>query len=266
MTLVQQFLSYLGEHIGDAYVWGARGQCLTDMSDPEPWIRNKETSSTNAERAIRYMKKAGKRPLYAFDCSGLICGFLMAKGLSGRVNSRTMYAKSKRIHRDELQPGDLVFRYRDKDKPGGGTYKYIYHVGVYVGNDKVIESKGRDDGVVMRGINASGPAYWNEYGRWDIISGDAKEDEPEQAVPAAPKKIELTSPMMRGDDIKALQTALNALGYDAGDADGIAGKNTIAAIQRFAGDYTNAGETELPEVLQATVSVDGKIYVGTLKK
>lgn len=266
MTLIQQFISYLGEHIGDAYVWGARGQCLTDMSDPERWIRNKETSSTNTERAMRFIAKSAKKPLYAFDCSGLICGFLMAKGLSGRVNSRTMYAKSKRIHRDELQPGDLVFRYRDKDKSGGGTYKYIYHVGVYVGNDKVIESKGRDDGVVMRGINASGPAYWNEYGRWDIISGDAKEDAPKEETPAVAKKIELTTPMMRGNDIKALQTALNALGYDAGDADGIAGKNTIAAIRRFAGDYANAGEKELPEVLQATVSVDGKIYVGTLKK
>lgn len=265
MTLVQQFLSYLGEHIGDAYVWGARGQCLDDLNIPK-FVKNSETSTENYERAMRFIAKSTKKPLYAFDCSGLICGFLMAKGLSGRVNSRTMYAESTRIHRDELQPGDLVFRYRDKDKSGGGTYKYIYHVGVYVGNDKVIESKGRDDGVVLRGINASGPAYWNEYGRWDIISGAAKEDEPEQAVPAAPKIIELTSPMMRGDDIKALQTALNALGYDAGDADGIAGKNTIAAIRRFAGDYANAGGTELPEALQATVSVDGKIYVGTLKK
>lgn len=79
------------------------------------------------------------------------------------------------------------------------------------------------------------------------------------------KKIELTSPMMRGEDIKALQTALNALGYDAGDPDGIAGKNTIAAIQRFAQAHSMA-LTELPGILQATVSVDGKIYVGTLKK
>lgn len=264
MTLIQQFIAYLGEHLGDAYVWGARGQCLDDLNIVK-FVKNSETSTENYERAMRFIAKSAKKPLYAFDCSGLICGFLMAKGLSGRVNSRTMYAKSKRIHRDELQPGDLVFRYRDKKRDGGGTYKYIYHVGVYVGNDKVIESKGRDDGVVMRGINASGPAYWNEYGRWDIISGAAKEDEPEQEVPAAPKKIELTSPMMRGDDIKALQTALNALGYDAGDADGIAGKNTIAAIQRFAQDYA-AIEGELPNVLQATVSVDGKIYVGTLKK
>ena len=265
MTLIQQFISYLGEHLGAAYVWGARGQCLDDLNIAK-LVKNSETTTENYERAMRFIAKSTKKPLYAFDCSGLICGFLMAKGLSGRVNSRTMYAKSKRIHRDELQPGDLVFRYRDKKRDGGGTYKYIYHVGVYVGNDKVIESKGRDDGVVMRGINASGPAYWNEYGRWDIISGDAKEDAPKEETPAVAKKIELTTPMMRGDDIKALQTALNALGYDAGDADGIAGKNTIAAIRRFAGDYTNAGETELPELLQATVSVDGKIYVGTLKK
>ena len=79
------------------------------------------------------------------------------------------------------------------------------------------------------------------------------------------KKVELTTPMMRGDDIKALQTALNALGYDAGDADGIAGKNTIAAIRAFCQAHSMA-PTELPDVLQATVSVDGKIYVGTLKK
>ena len=265
MTLIQQFIAYLGEHLGDAYVWGARGQCLDELNIVK-FVKNSETSTENYERAMRFIAKSTKKPLYAFDCSGLICGFLMAKGLSGRVNSRTMYAKSKRIHRDELQPGDLVFRYRDKKRDGGGTYKYIYHVGVYVGNDKVIESKGRDDGVVLRGINAGGPAYWNEYGRWDIISGDAKEDAPKEETPAVAKKIELTTPMMRGDDIKALQTALNALGYNAGDPDGIAGKNTIAAIQRFTGDYANAGETELPNVLQATVSVDGKIYVGTLKK
>lgn len=47
------------------------------------------------------------------------------------------------------------------------------------------------------------------------------------------KKIELTTPMMRGEDIKALQTPLTP-GYNAGDPDGIAGKNTVAAIQRFA--------------------------------
>ena len=79
------------------------------------------------------------------------------------------------------------------------------------------------------------------------------------------KKVELTTPMMRGDDIKALQTALNSLGYDAGDPDGIAGKNTIAAIQRFAQAHSMA-PTELPDVLQVSVSVDGKIYVGTVKK
>ena len=79
------------------------------------------------------------------------------------------------------------------------------------------------------------------------------------------KKVELTTPMMRGDDIKTLQTALNALGYNAGDPDGIAGKNTIAAIRAFC-QARSMAPTELPDVLQVSVSVDGKIYVGTAKR
>lgn len=264
MTLIDQFIAFLEEHLGDAYVWGARGQCLDDL-DVQKFVEEKETSTENCNRAMAFITNSAKKPLYAFDCSGLICGFLMAKGLSGRVNSRTMYAKSTRIRRDELQPGDLVFRYKyKKNADGVGTYKYIYHVGVYVGNDKVIESKGRDDGVVMRGINAGGPAYWNEYGRWDIISGEAKEDASREESPAAAKKVELTSPMMRGNDIRALQTALNALGYDAGDVDGIAGKTTIAAVRIFCKTHNMAQPAELPSTMQ--VSADGKIYIGTVKK
>lgn len=264
-AIVTQFLAYLGEHIGDAYIWGARGQCL-DTIDIAAFVKKSETSTENYNRAMKFIANSTKKPLYAFDCSGLICGFLMARGLSGRVNSRTIYAKSTRIRRDELQPGDLVFRYKDKKRADGvGTYKYIYHVGVYVGNDRVIESKGRDDGVVLRGINASGPAYWNEYGRWDVISGEAKEDITKEDIPAVAKKIELTSPMMRGDDIKALQTALTALGYDAGDADGIAGKNTIAALEAFCEAHSTAKAAELPDTLQVSVDVDGKTYAGTVQ-
>ena len=123
MTLIQQFIAYLGEHLGDAYVWGARGQCLDNLNIAK-FVKNSETSAENYERAMRFIAKSTKKPLYAFDCSGLICGFLMAKGLSGRVNSRTMYAKSKRIHRDELQPGDLVFF------NGRAVGKRVGHVGI----------------------------------------------------------------------------------------------------------------------------------------
>ena len=35
-----------------------------------------DTSRANAERALAYIKKAAKTPLYAFDCSGLIIHWL----------------------------------------------------------------------------------------------------------------------------------------------------------------------------------------------
>ena len=133
----------------------------------------------------------------------------------------------------------------------------MVHVGVYVGGGYTIEAKGRDDGVCKRKLS---DGNWTHWGRLALL----QQEEDKEEVKAR-KIITLTSPMMRGDDIKALQTALNSLGYDAGDADGIAGKNTVAAIRAFCQAHSMA-PIELPNVLQATVSVDGKIYVGTLKK
>ncbi|WP_030562264.1 C40 family peptidase [Streptomyces aureocirculatus] len=65
----------------------------------------------------------------AFDCSGLTQAAYRAAGVS---LPRTTYAQidtGRRVSRTELQPGDLVFFY-----PG------ISHVGLYVGNGKMIHA------------------------------------------------------------------------------------------------------------------------------
>lgn len=258
MSRVTGFIEYLESHVGDMYVWGAQGQQVDSMSDPYAWIERRETSDVNYNRATYFMEKAEKRPLYAFDCSGLIVHYIsdIKHWMKGDTNAQGLYRMCGENRgyagKTPMLAGDLVFKYSESSKK-------MVHVGVYVGDGYTIEAKGRDDGVCKRKLS---DGNWTHWGRLPLLQAD----DPEETEEKVAKKIELTSPMMRGEDIKALQTALNALGYDAGDADGIAGKNTIAAIQRFAGDYANAGETELPEVLQATVSVDGKIYVGTLKK
>lgn len=46
----------------------------------------------------------------------------------------------------------------------------IHHVGVYLGNQLVAEAMGRDNGVVVRDINASGANYWNRYGDLKILA------------------------------------------------------------------------------------------------
>ena len=51
------------------------------------------------------------------------------------------------------------------------------------------------------------------------------------------RTLYLTNPFMRGDDVLALQSRLNALGFDAGRADGIFGPDTDEAIRSFQKEY-----------------------------
>ena len=255
MSRRTDFIYWLKYHVGDMYVWGAQGECVSNMSSSEAqnWIRKMETSTTNANRAIDFMKKSSKLPLYAFDCSGLIMKFLMERGYyKSDMSSRGLYSACEKIDRSDLEPGDLVFRHNGER---------IHHVGVYVGDNMVIESKGRDDGVVMRLIDASGKSYWNRYGRLAVITDEEVSDKP--------IVVTMSDPMMRGAEIKVLQTALNSLGYDCGTADGIAGKKTLAAIAQFVEAHDTDGEDvpdEVPSTGECYVVIGGRKFKGDIKE
>lgn len=176
MSIRQKFIDYLHAQVGCIYVWGAQGE--TDIS--EAWIRKKETGDSNAKRAISLWKKRiaqGMENIAAYDCSGLIMKFLIDEGLyKSDMSSRGLYSAAQKLDkRTELQPGDLVFRHNGER---------IHHVGVFVGNGMAIEAKGRDDGVVLRLMDASGKSYWNRYGRLSVIAEEEKE--PEQDAPCYP--------------------------------------------------------------------------------
>ena len=51
------------------------------------------------------------------------------------------------------------------------------------------------------------------------------------------RPLYLTHAPMRGDDVATLQARLNALGFDAGRADGIFGRDTDAAVRAFQREY-----------------------------
>ena len=174
---LNEFIEYLESHVGDAYVWGSQSECISDMDNPYAWIRRMETSDKNADRAIAFVKKATKNPLYAFDCSGLGMYWIynLKKISSGDISSNGMYGKCEKITKAELRKGDWVFRHN-------GTK--VYHIGYVVDDDlNVIESMGRDVGVVKRPLNASGSSYWNKFGRpiWvfpELSKEPAANDEP----------------------------------------------------------------------------------------
>jgi cell wall-associated NlpC family hydrolase len=75
----------------------------------------------------------GTGPLY--DCSGLTQAAYAAAGVRLRRTSREQYWDGPRVALGELQPGDLVFYAHDVTDPGT-----IHHLGLYVGNGRMIEA------------------------------------------------------------------------------------------------------------------------------
>ena len=220
---IGSFVTYLKKEAenGSIYVWGAQGE--SDIS--ESWIKKKETSTENANRAVKLWKKrvnAGYKNIRAFDCSGLGMYYLqnIAGAYSSDANANTLMNDkcSKITKRSALKKGDWVFRVNSSGR--------AYHIGYIVTDDlQVIEAKGRDDGVVKRGIDASGSSYWNAYGRPKIFDIEA-----DWTVSRLLKK---TSPMMRGADVSELQRRLKAAGCDCGEIDGIFGKKTRNAVKAY---------------------------------
>lgn len=167
MTRIEEFEALLRSQVNRGiYVWGGNGENLCEMKDPEAWIRDKETSAENAERAIklyRRRKAAGLKEIQAFDCSGLVYWALKTLGLIEHdASSRGLYKLCTPIDEHELKPGDLVFH-------DDGTQ--IVHVGAWVTGENQIEARGRDVGVVL---NKRKTGYWNRFGRYEKLQEDSQ--------------------------------------------------------------------------------------------
>ena len=90
--------------------------------------------------ATRYVgvpyRWGGESPGTGFDCSGLTMAVYRINGLNLPRSSRQQWTVGRRIHRSQLQKGDLVFF-----ATRGG--KRISHVGIYTGGDKFLHAPGR---------------------------------------------------------------------------------------------------------------------------
>jgi hypothetical protein len=147
------------------YVWGGDGEDLLAMTDPEAWIRKKEFSTKDAKRAINLFNKRkaeGINPIRAFDCSGLVywCN-KQAKIGYGDKSADGYWKECDPV--SALEAGDLVFHHNGVK---------CTHVGIYNGDGWVIESFGRDDGVVKTHWSSRKIGYWNRQGRLRKLEDD----------------------------------------------------------------------------------------------
>ncbi len=191
---------------GWGYIWGKRGQI---------WTQANQDAATRAQTVQYGQKWVGKR---VSDCSGLFAWAFKELGGSIYHGSNTIWKKycssqGKITPGMSLRPGTAVFQESNGNR---------YHIGLYAGNNVVIEARGTNSGVVE-----SSPSDWDEWGELkDVDYSDADGE-----VLVTPRKTLQSG--SRGALVRTLQETLNALGYQAGTVDGVFGPNTRAAVLSF---------------------------------
>ena len=224
--MVDQFIEYLQEQVGQPYVWGGQHTKLT----PENYVRiieRKEAGrggysdgTSYAQAAIDFCKRkfdAGASVLYAYDCSGLGCYWLynLAHLYKCDVNANTMMGRCM-LKDEPPKRGWWVFRL---------SGQRASHIGYMIDDEYLIEAKGRKYGVVKTRFRAKDWACWGipKVFEKELTSAPAPEPEP-APVPerfveviggsvnvrtADSKKGRILFTAHRGDTFPFLATALS---------------------------------------------------------
>lgn len=109
-----------------------------------------KVAKSHLNTGIKY-KWGGKSGLN-LDCSGYISVVLNEIGAPidrYDTNAEKYYSDSEQVSRDELEIGDLVF-WHDKT---GKKHAEIYHIGIYVGNDTLIDCSTEHKGLGTRKVS-----------------------------------------------------------------------------------------------------------------
>ena len=152
--MLNEFIAYLKEQVGQPYLWGGQHTKLTP-SNYISVITKKEAKEENQKLVEAYYKKkfdSGIDVLYAYDCSGLGVYWLynLQHIYKSDVNANTMMGRCVDLDTPEPpEKGWWVFRLDGKR---------AVHIGYMIDNEYLIEAKGRRYGVVV--------TKWRE-GDWD---------------------------------------------------------------------------------------------------
>ena len=215
--LIDDYVDYLNKELkaNSVYIWGAQGQRTLDLTveDIKKMDSTDPTGKSSTQIVLNFIGKcitAGKdmTKSRAFDCSGLSMYYLIANSIFlSDMTAEDLRKNCTDVGSKYRQKGDLVFVLNSAGK--------ATHVGSVVDDDYVIESRGKDYGVVKykfaeRSWNLVGRPNWWEY--------------------AVTRELKLTSPYMKGNDVGQLQARLTCLGYPCGTIDDVFGSKTQSAL------------------------------------
>lgn len=222
--MLNEFIKYLTEQIGQPYLWGGQHTKLTPDNYVEIIHKREDgrgkyaDGTTYAEASIAFCKKKfdqGATVLYAYDCSGL--GMYWIQNLQHIWNDKTadgmMRCCTELIRSEPPERGWWVFKQNDRGK--------ATHIGYMVDNEYLIEAKGRKFGVVKTKWREKDWSIWGIPSIFydEIVNPPQPEPpEPEPPTPPEPERyVEVVGGTVR---VRAADRALSKKLFTArrGDA------------------------------------------------
>lgn len=236
--LINKFKYALDERWG--YIWGTSGQLWTSAKQEQKIAYMVSTYGKNWKKIVEskqdtyyYAALYGAKWInhYVADCSGLFrwafkeLGYDIAHG-SNSIYDRYCTEKGKLNDslKKTLLPGTAVFT-GDANSHG--------HIGLYVGNGKVIEASGTQAGVCTSNLSAGKWTYYGLLKNVDYTIAQTGEIPTQSDI--------LKSTLRKGDKgslVKEMQERLLELGYSLPKygADGSFGNETLTALKAFQKD------------------------------
>lgn len=254
-----EFARWLGERAdaGDGYIMCAVGE---DPKTLNEWYFSGQYSGRQLQQAYEWRDTAQR----VFDCQGMADGYVSEMtGKKVNVRARNNYASWCSVR----GTGDIP---AERRVPGAAVFMdngdYVHHVGFLekpVREDRpegdwwVVEARGVMHGVVRTKLSQRN---WNKWG-WMTKYFEYAEPVVDDTMPAYGWRNLMRGTV--GEDVKALQGDLIALGYSCGKwgADGEFGNATYNALKAFQHDHGLvmdgiAGEKTFAE-LDALLKEDG---------
>ena len=185
------------------------------------WTQEKQNATTNV-----YAKQYGQKWVghYVADCSGLFSWAFNQLGGYMYHGSNTMWNKyctaqgklvnGKRSDGQTLKPGTAVFKLKGTNDRS--------HVGLYIGNDEVIEASSTETGVITTKITNSKWAEWGELKGVDYTTqatnvsmvGSAVVNDVKVALRAGPsKKDAVLLRVNKGERVQVLSESWTKVSY-----------------------------------------------------
>ncbi|HCL01145.1 MAG TPA: hypothetical protein DHW61_01810 [Lachnoclostridium phytofermentans] len=208
----QGLVDYALKQVGIKYVMGTNCRLLT-ASRLQSLINTNPVNWFTVDRIKECNKWVGQ---VTTDCHGLIEGYINDYNLNGVVEAGegTYDMTSDNAFNKATVKGEISTI--DKDLVGL-CVRYPGHVGVYIGNGQVVEARGLNYGVCITNLKDRPWTHWYEHPGIEYEKVTTK------------RVLLLTTPYMRGNDVKKLQQLIGV------NADGIYGPVTDKKVKEILG-------------------------------